>query len=139
MGKLFFRLGTTLHAKLYRLTGGRFMGGGSDDGSVLVLRHRGAKSHKLRDTPLMYFTEGDSVVIVASAGGAQHHPGWYHNLMANPDTTVTIGADTIAVRARDAADERDPLWRRIVEAEPRFGKYQESTDRTIPVVILDRV
>ncbi len=137
MGKLLFRLGTSLHAKLYKLTGGRFFGGG-DDGSVLVLTHKGAKSGKSRETPLMYMPHADGYVIIASAGGAQQNPGWYHNLMANPETTVNVSGETIAVGARDAGTDRDALWETIVSAEPRFGSYESKTDRVIPVVILER-
>lgn len=137
MGNFFFRLGTGLHAKLYKLTGGRFLGGG-ENGSVLVLTHRGARSGKIRETPLMFMPNDDGFMIVASAGGAPHNPGWYHNLMANPDTTVNLRGETIAVRARDAGAERGALWEKIVGAEPRFGSYESKTDRTIPIVILDR-
>ena len=137
MGRFFFRLGSGLHAKLYKLTGGRFFGGG-EDGSVLVLTHKGAKSGKIRETPLMYMPNDDGFMIVASAGGAPQNPGWYHNLMANPETTVNINGEAVAVRARDAGAQRDALWEKIVSAEPRFGSYESKTDRVIPVVILDR-
>ena len=138
MGKFFLRLGTGLHAKLFKLTGGRFFGGGTDDGSVLVLTHKGAKSGKVRHTPLAFFHHGDDYLIAASAGGGDKSPGWYFNLMANPATVVNINGDEIAVTARDAAGERDALWDQIVAAEPRFGRYESSTDRTIPVVVLTR-
>lgn len=137
MGNFFFRLGTGLHAKLYKLTGGRFFGGG-ENGSVLVLTHKGAKSGKVRETPLMYMPHDDGFIIVASAGGAPHNPGWYHNLMANPETSVNISGETVAVQGRDAGAERDALWEKIVSAEPGFGRYQSKTGRIIPVVILDR-
>ncbi len=137
MGKFFFRLFTGLHAKLYKLTGGRFFGGGTDDGSVLVLTHKGARTGKVRDTPLMHFRDGDNFLIVGSAGGAPQHPGWYHNLMANPDTTINVAGDTVAVRARDAGGERDGMWKKVVAIEPRFGAYETKTDRVIPVVILE--
>ena len=137
MGKLFFRLGTALHAKLYKLTGGRFFGGG-DSGSVLVLTHKGAKSGRLRDTPLMYMPNENSYLIIASAGGSPNNPGWYHNLMANPETTVNISGESIAVKARDAGAERDALWEKIVANDPRFGNYATKTDRVIPVVILEK-
>ncbi len=137
MGQFFLRLGTSLHAKLFKLTGGRFMGGGTDDGSVLVLTHKGAKSGKVRDTPLMHFHDGDGYLIVASAGGADEHPGWYYNLMANPDATVNIDGESRAVTARDAGERREDLWLKIVTADARFGRYESSTDRVIPVVVLE--
>ena len=131
MGSFFFRLFTGMHAKLIKISKGRI--GGS---SVLALTHKGAKSGTVRDTPLMFFREGDDYLVVASAGGAPKHPGWYHNLMANPETTIAVGGETVAVTARDASAERDALWDKIVAEAPRFGPYAEKTDRTIPIVIL---
>jgi deazaflavin-dependent oxidoreductase (nitroreductase family) len=124
-----------MHAKLYKLTGGRFFGGG-DDGSVLVLTHKGAKSGKVRDTPLMFIRDKDSYLTLASAGGDENNPGWYYNLLANPDTTINVSGETISVTARDAGTERDALWAKVVAAEPRFGKYESRTTRVIPVVVL---
>jgi len=136
MGKFMFRFGVGLHAKLYKLTGGRFFGGG-DQGSILVLNHKGAKSGKVRDTPLMYIRDGDNYLIVASAGGDARNPGWYHNLMAHPDTTVNLNGDTVAVHARDAGPDRDQLWQKIVAAKAQFERYESKTDRVIPVVVLE--
>ncbi|MEA2000881.1 MAG: nitroreductase family deazaflavin-dependent oxidoreductase [Actinomycetota bacterium] len=139
MGKFFFRLFTGLHARLYKLFGGRFFGGGSKDGSVLVLTHKGAKSGKLRDTPLMFVNHDDGYLLIGSAGGSDQNPGWYYNLMANPETTVHIAGETVGVRAHDAGAERDALWDKVVDTEPRFGRYESRTERVIPVVILEKV
>ena len=136
MGKFLFRFFTGMHAKLYKLTGGRLFGGG-ENGSLLVLAHKGAKSGKVRDTPLMHFRDGENYLIVGSAGGAPQHPGWYHNLMAYPDTTINVKGAMIAVRAHDAGAARQELWQRIVAAEPRFGSYETKTDRVIPIVVLE--
>ena len=132
MGKFLFRLFTGAHAKIIKLTKGRVLAG-----RTLVLTHRGAKSGKVRDTPLMYFADGDRYLIVASAGGAPNHPGWYHNVIANPDTMVEIAGEQIAVTARDAGELRDELWDTITSAEPRFAAYETKTERSIPVVILE--
>ena len=137
MGKFLFRFFTGMHAKLYALTGGRLFGGGDREGAVLVLTHKGAKTGKVRTTPLMHFRDGDNVLVVASAGGAPEHPGWYHNLMANPETEINLNGDEIAVRARDAGVEREALWPRVVAAEPRFEQYATKTDRVIPIVVLE--
>ncbi len=132
MGKFFFRLFTGMHAKIVKATGGRLFGK-----SVIVLTHKGAKSGKVRDTPLMFFQDGGDYLIVASAGGAPNNPGWYYNLMANPDTTITLQGKEMEVRASDAGARRDELWAKIVAAEPRFGTYEGKTDRVIPVVVLE--
>ena len=137
MGRFFLRLFTGLHASLYKLTGGRFFGGG-DEGRVLILSHTGAKTGKVRATPLMFMPHEDGYLLVASAGGDSKHPGWYHNLMANPETTVNVSGQSIAVLARDAGDQRDELWAKVKEADARFGNYESKTDRVIPVVVLEK-
>ena len=141
MKKTLARTFTGLHARLYLMTGGRGMGGGEiADGNVLVLHHTGAKTGRQRDTPLQYLVDGDRFFLVASAGGAPNHPGWYHNLVANPDAEVTIANKRHRVRARVAAEaERAGLWARFVETDDRFGRYADRTDREIPVVVLERV
>lgn len=135
---------TGLHAKLYRFTGGRFLRGGKD-GRVLALTHRGAKSGKVRQTPLMYMPHDDGYMIIASAGGDSRHPGWYHNLMFNPETAINVSGESIAVRARDAGDQRDQrdqrdeLWAKVKEWDPRFGNPETKADRVIPVVVLEKL
>jgi deazaflavin-dependent oxidoreductase (nitroreductase family) len=106
---------------------------------MLLLDHVGAKSGRKRTSPLGYFTDGDDVVIVASKGGHPRHPAWFHNLMANPDTTIQIGSERREVHARAAmADERARLWPKAVETYRGYGGYQEKTERVIPLVILER-
>lgn len=106
---------------------------------MLLLDHVGAKSGKRRTAPLLYIPDGDQVAIIASKGGHPRHPAWFHNLRANPDTTIQVGSERRAVRARVAAgDERARLWRRAVELWPQYADYQARTEREIPVVVLDR-
>ena len=78
---------------------------------MLLLDHVGAKSGTRRTSPLLYFKDGDDLVVVASKGGFPKHPAWYHNLMANPDTEVQVGSEHRRVHARVAtAEERKRLW-----------------------------
>ncbi len=91
-----------LHTFLYRATGGRIGHTGPGFPKMLLLDHVGAKSGTRRTSPLLYFRDGEDVVIVASKGGFPQHPAWYHNLMANPDTTVQVGSEKLKVRARRA-------------------------------------
>ena len=78
---------------------------------MLLLDHVGAKSGAKRTAPLLYFDDGDAVVIVASKGGYPKHPAWFHNLRANPETTVQIGRERRPVRARVATpEEHARLW-----------------------------
>jgi F420H(2)-dependent quinone reductase len=106
---------------------------------MLLLDHVGAKSGVKRTSPLLYIKDGANVVIVASKGGYPKHPAWFHNVRANPDTTVQIGSERRPVRARVAnAQERERLWPRAVAAYRDYARYQERTDREIPLVILER-
>jgi deazaflavin-dependent oxidoreductase (nitroreductase family) len=107
--------------------------------SNLLLDHVGAKSGIKRTSPLLYIEDGDDVVIVASKGGYPKHPAWFHNLRANPDTTVQIGSEHRPVHARVATpEERERLWPRVVSAYRDYARYQERTGREIPLVILER-
>jgi F420H(2)-dependent quinone reductase len=134
-----FNTSTKGHTAIFRLTGGR-IGGHMVGGPVLLLHHVGAKSGKKRVSPLLYLPDGDRVVIVASKGGYTKHPGWFHNLMANPDTTVELPREgRVAVHSRQASpEEREALWPRVVDLYSGYEAYQSSTTREIPLVILDR-
>jgi F420H(2)-dependent quinone reductase len=126
------------HELVYLATGGlvghRFPG----FPPVLLLDHVGAKSGIRRTTPLAYVEDGEDVVLVASKGGHPRNPAWFHNLRANPETTVQIGSQRRAVHARVAsADERARLWPKAVAAYAGYRGYQERTQRQIPLVILE--
>jgi deazaflavin-dependent oxidoreductase (nitroreductase family) len=128
-----------VHTLLYRHSGGRIghtiPGVG---GKMLLLDHVGAKSGTRRTSPLLYVEDGADVVIVASKGGFPKHPAWYHNLLANPDTTVQIGSEHREVHARVAgAEERDRLWAKAVKAYHGYEDYRARTDREIPLVVLE--
>lgn len=113
------------------------VGGPFEGAPMLLLTTTGAKSGQLRTTPLVYLADGDRFVIFASAAGSDHHPGWYHNLVAHPEVTIEVGSDKLDVRAASAPEpERSELYERQVQLRPDFKKYQENTDRIIPVVIL---
>jgi deazaflavin-dependent oxidoreductase (nitroreductase family) len=129
---------TRLHTLAYRLSGGfvgsRFPGGPP----MLLLDHVGAKSGKKRTSPLVYLRDGDDVVIVASKGGSPRHPAWFHNLRANPDTTVQVGSRRTPVRARVATPaERSRLWPEVTNVYGGYEGYQQRTKREIPLVILE--
>jgi F420H(2)-dependent quinone reductase len=129
-----------LHTLAYRATRGvigrRIPGVAAP---MLLLDHVGAKSGEHRTSPLLYIEDGDNVAIVASKGGFPKHPGWYHNLRANPDTSVQIGGERRPVRAREATpQEHERIWRRAVSLWPQYEAYQRRTDRQIPIVVLER-
>ena len=106
---------------------------------MLLLDHVGAKSGKLRTSPLLYVRDGENLVIVASKGGFPKHPAWFHNLMANPQTFVQVGSDRLPVEARVAKpEERDRLWALAVEGYHGYDDYQaRSKGREIPLVVLE--
>src|SRR4051812_13542956 len=125
------------HELVYLATGGlvghRFPG----FPPVLLLDHVGAKRGIRRTTPLAYVEDGEDVVLVASKGGHPRNPAWFHNLRANPETTVQIGREHRKVHAHVAtAAERKRLWPLAVRAYGGYRDYQERTGREIPLVIL---
>lgn len=122
----------------FRATGGK-VGGPFEGAPLLLLHSTGAKSGQDRVAPVMYLADGDDLVVFASKAGADTNPHWFHNLKANPDTRVEVGADTVAVRARVAeGEERDRLFDRQKAAYPGFADYEAGTNRVIPVVVLER-
>ena|SRR5829696_7909620 len=125
------------HARIYRATGGRIGRQVPGLPPLLLLDHVGARSGRLRTVPLAYLEDDGAFVVVASRGGYHKHPGWVHNLRANPDTEVQVGRRRVGVRAREASeDERARLWPPLVELNPTYEHYGQFTDRTFPIVIL---
>ena len=125
------------HAAVYRVTGGLIGQRVPGLPSLLLLDHVGARTGKRRTTPLVYMPVGDDFVVVASKGGFPDHPGWLYNLRACPDTEVQIGRRRVRVHATEASDdERRRIWPRAIEHNPHWDRYQQRTDRQIPVVIL---
>lgn len=106
----------------------------------LILTTIGRRSGKPYSTPL-YFGEHDGrYLLVASYAGSDTHPKWYLNLVANPDVEIQIRGERFAARARTAtADEKPALWDVMTKMYPRFQTFQESTEREIPIVILERI
>lgn len=124
----------------FRANGGR-VGGPFQGSDVLLLHHTGARTGTERVSPLGYLPTGGSYAVFASKAGAPTNPDWYHNLVANPETTIEVGTDTVRVVARVAEPaERDVIWERQKERVPQFAKYEETAaPRKIPVVVLDPV
>lgn len=103
---------------------------------IIVITTVGHKSGKVRKVPLMRVEHNGEYAIVASKGGAPAHPGWYHNLVADPHVTIQDGPAPFDAQVRlVAGDERDMWWQRSVAAYPPYAEYQEKTEREIPVFI----
>lgn len=125
----------------------RGLGVGPWRDNLLLLTAHGAKSGDSITTPLVYRKDGDHYVVVASKGGAPDHPKWLHNLEANPVVEIEVakqgggGTETFQARAKPimGGPERDRLYAYMTEVWPGFRDYQQRTQRTIPVVVLERV
>lgn len=128
---------TRAHARLYRLTGGR-VGGRFGRLEQILLTTTGRRSGEKRTVPLAVTPVGPSVVLVASDGGAPGHPAWYLNLTAHPEVVVQRGRRAMPMLARVAVGtERERLWAAVVENNPGYARYQERTEREIPVVVCE--
>jgi deazaflavin-dependent oxidoreductase (nitroreductase family) len=107
---------------------------------VVIVTSVGAKSGKIRKTPLMRVEHDGTYAVVASKGGAPKHPVWYHNLAANPLVDLQDGPVKKEYTAREVhGAERDLWWARAIETWPDYASYQEKTDRVIPVFVLTPV
>jgi F420H(2)-dependent quinone reductase len=121
----------------YQFSAGRI--GGRDGGApVVLLTTVGRVSGRRRTVRLIGIPDGERLVVIASARGAQRHPGWYHNLATNPDVVVQWAARRRAMRARTALPpERDELWTAAVARYPFYADFQRRTEREIPVVVCE--
>jgi deazaflavin-dependent oxidoreductase (nitroreductase family) len=134
----FYKVGTGIHRVVFNVSKGRIFG--KAFGMPLIeLVTTGRRSGKERSTMLSVpLVDGDRLVLVASFGGDDRHPAWYLNLQANPEVRVTIVGSTRTMIARIATEEeRAELWPRITSVFEGYARYQERTERQIPVGILD--
>jgi deazaflavin-dependent oxidoreductase (nitroreductase family) len=124
------------HVRQYEATGGK-VGHDWNGTSCLILRTKGRKSGKERKFPLIYGRDGDDYVLIASKGGAPENPGWYENLVANPDVEIQVMDRILPVTARTATpEEKKRVWPAMVAQWPGYDDYQRGTTRDIPVVLL---
>jgi F420H(2)-dependent quinone reductase len=127
---------TRVHSVLYRSSNGA-IGGRIANSPVLLLTTTGRRSGKQRTVPLLYLRDGGNVVLVASNGGAVRHPTWWLNLQTTPEAWIQVKGIRRRVTAEQAsAADKQRLWPRLTAMYPGYKRYQEITDRDIPVVIL---
>lgn len=115
--------------------------GGPFAGAPLLLLHTvGARTGQPRVNPVMYRKVGDSYAVFASKSGAPDNPGWYHNLVANPQVSAEIGTETrqFVARVTEGA-ERERIWTAHKHDNPGFAGYEAKTTRQIPVIVLEPV
>jgi deazaflavin-dependent oxidoreductase (nitroreductase family) len=126
------------HVERYRETDGE-VGHDWKGTQTLLLTTTGRRSGERRTTPLIYGRRGDDYVIVASKGGSDRPPGWYENLAADPNVELQVRGERFPARARTAsAEEKRELWPTMTAEWPAYDDYQRSTERDIPVVVLER-
>lgn len=124
--------------EIYERTGGKEGNTLRDTGlPVVIITSLGAKSNKIRKTPVMRAEKDGNYVLVASKGGAPENPEWYYNLKAHPDNImIQDGPDRFDVAITELdGKERAKYWELAVEAYPPYAEYQEKTDRKIPVFL----
>ena len=121
----------------FRANGGTVTG--QFAGTPLLLLHTtGAKSGKERVSPVAFKQLDGAWAVFGSKAGAPTHPDWFHNLQANPQVTIEVGAETIPVTARVAeGDEREVIWTEHKAEMPGFAEYEKNTTREIPVIVLE--
>jgi deazaflavin-dependent oxidoreductase (nitroreductase family) len=106
---------------------------------LVLITHTGAKSGKEYTTPLVHSRDGDRIVIIASKAGAQSHPHWYHNMVANPTVRVELPGESFTATVTEATGaERDRLFAQQAALMPNFDDYAKATERLIPVLVLER-
>ncbi len=127
------------HVRRYRETGGEVGHIWRRGSEILLPTTTGRKTGNATTTPLIYESDGDRYVIVASKGGAPQHPGWYLNLEQKPDVILQVQGEVFPARAHTAEGaERERLWKLAAEQWPDYDEYAKKTDREIPVVVLER-
>jgi deazaflavin-dependent oxidoreductase (nitroreductase family) len=133
-----YKMSTDVHRAIFDASKGRIFGKAFGM-PVAELVTTGRRSGRKRSTMLAVpIVDGDRLVLVASFGGDDRHPAWYLNLQANPEVRATIAGSTRTMIARTATEEeRAELWPRITSVFEGYARYQERTERPIPVVILE--
>ena len=121
-----------------------YEGSGGTEGTLLegkpcvILWTKGRRTGAVRKTPLMRVTDGERYAVVASMGGARDHPVWFHNLVADPEVSLQDGPDLRDYTAHVATpEEKAEWWPRCTEVWPSYDDYQASTERDIPVIVLE--
>jgi len=107
---------------------------------ILLLTTTGRRTGEARTTPLIFGTDGERYLIVASQGGAPKHPLWYLNLVENPEVKIQVLSKHFRAMAHTATEDEKPrLWQLVTETWPNYNVYQTRTDRVIPLVVLDPI
>jgi len=122
---------------LYQATNG-MLGRRLVGNDMLLLTTRGRSTGESHTVPLLYLRDGETLLVIASYGGRDHHPEWYLNLVADPTVTARVGGRDVVLTARPVSSaERKVWWPKVVAAYNDYAVYQTRTSREIPVVALE--
>lgn len=138
----FLNIANPLDKRVLRWSRGRFSTsvGTRFNHSFVLITCKGAKTGLNRTVPLLATFDGDDIILIASKGGYEQNPDWYHNLRNNPEATVEHQGMRFRYIAHEAEEnERERLWRLAVENYIGYEKYQQHTSRKIPVMVLKRI
>ncbi|MGW4529405.1 nitroreductase/quinone reductase family protein [Nocardia sp. NPDC004340] len=123
----------------FRANGGKVGGPFEGRTNMVLITTTGAKSGRPTTNPLVYVPDTDRIVLIASNGGADKHPAWYHNLRANPELTIELGTETYTGKAEFlTGEEAETLYTRMIDLMPVFAEYRAETTRRIPVIAVHR-
>ncbi len=132
--RFFMRWVTRLNVAVFRASKGRLMSRFIGGYPVCVVTTTGARSGKIRRIALIHLPHGDLKLLVASQGGMERNPVWYHNIVANPDIFIMVDEEEKPYKARQVSDEEKArLWPHLLSMYPDFDEYQARTVRNIPV------
>ena len=128
---------SAFHRVLYQATNG-MLGRRLVGNDMLLLTTRGRSTGESHTVPLLYLRDGETLLVIASYGGRDHHPEWYLNLVADPTVTARVGGRDVVLTARPVSSaERKVWWPKVVAAYNDYAVYQTRTSREIPVVALE--
>ena len=129
------KLYSTVNVAVYKMSGGRLMSRGPASKPICLVTMTGRKTGKKRVVPIACYPYRDSVVVSASNSGQEKHPAWYLNMQANPEVSVQLGKERFRATAEEVPDEeREELWKTIVEMNKHQGEYLSKVERKIPLV-----
>ena len=122
------------HAAFYRLLGGRLVGK-----NTLLLTTTGRRSGRARQTPLLYARDAQDYIVVASNGGEDRYPGWWHNIRCNPEVEIQVGREHFRCRAEPACDaDALRLWGKLTAIYGGYERYRQRTQRRLTIFRLTR-
>ena len=137
-GKKFIKVATRANVWVFKKSKGRLWKNFPGGYPICVVGTTGAKSGQRREIALIHITDGDNKYLVASQGGMDKNPVWYHNIRAYPDIDIMFGGEVKPYRARQLNDEeKEAAWPLLTSTYPDFDEYQARTDRNIPVFICE--